>query len=52
MILFFYSDTGYRTVPIDTKPESQYDTQFLDTLPHCPAFKGNHQILYLVKEIF
>lgn len=25
---------------MDTKPEYQYDAQFLDTLPHCPAFKG------------
>lgn len=33
------SDTGYRSVPSSTKPEQQYDYEFLDTLPHCPAFK-------------
>ncbi|KAG2207524.1 hypothetical protein INT47_004274 [Mucor saturninus] len=37
--VFFGGDTGYRAVPADTKPEFQYDTQYLDTLPHCPAFK-------------
>lgn len=35
-----YSDTGYRAVPMETKPEAQYDIDYLDTLPHCPAFKG------------
>ncbi|KAI9364161.1 beta-lactamase superfamily domain-containing protein [Pilaira anomala] len=37
--VFFGGDTGYRTIPIDTKPELQYDVDYLDTLPHCPAFK-------------
>lgn len=34
------SDTGYRTIPASTKPESEHDYEYLDTLPHCPAFKG------------
>jgi N-acyl-phosphatidylethanolamine-hydrolysing phospholipase D len=36
----FISDTGYRTIPAGTKPELQHDYGFLDSLPHCPAFKG------------
>ncbi|CEP19723.1 hypothetical protein [Parasitella parasitica] len=36
--VFFGGDTGYRSVPASTKPESQYDYEYLDTLPHCPAF--------------
>ncbi|KAI9487343.1 MAG: beta-lactamase superfamily domain-containing protein [Benjaminiella poitrasii] len=37
--VFFGGDTGYRAIPADTKPESEYDYEYLDTLPHCPAFK-------------
>lgn len=34
-------DTGYRTVPITAGPEKEHDEDYLETLPHCPAFKGN-----------
>ncbi|KAI8637285.1 beta-lactamase superfamily domain-containing protein, partial [Parasitella parasitica] len=37
--VFFGGDTGYRSVPASTKPESEYDYEYLDTLPHCPAFR-------------
>lgn len=34
------SDTGYRAIPEGTKPDKQHDAEYLDTLPHCPVFKG------------
>ncbi|KAI7857625.1 beta-lactamase superfamily domain-containing protein [Circinella umbellata] len=37
--VFFGGDTGYRSVPIGTSPNDQYDEDYLDDLPHCPAFK-------------
>ncbi|KAK4514543.1 RHO1 GDP-GTP exchange protein 2 [Mucor velutinosus] len=37
--VFFGGDTGYRGIPLNTKPESEYNYEYLDTLPHCPAFK-------------
>ncbi|KAI8144925.1 beta-lactamase superfamily domain-containing protein [Fennellomyces sp. T-0311] len=37
--VFFGGDTGYRTVPADAGPEKEYDDEYLNSLPHCPAFK-------------
>ncbi|KAI8081710.1 beta-lactamase superfamily domain-containing protein, partial [Halteromyces radiatus] len=37
--IFFGGDTGYRTVPATAGPEKEYDEDYLETLPHCPAFK-------------
>ncbi|KAI8083210.1 beta-lactamase superfamily domain-containing protein [Gilbertella persicaria] len=37
--VFFAGDTGYRSIPATTKPEEEYNYEYLDTLPHCPAFK-------------
>jgi N-acyl-phosphatidylethanolamine-hydrolysing phospholipase D len=34
--VYFAGDTGYRAV--DKNPR-EYDEEYLDTLPHCPAFK-------------
>lgn len=35
-----HRDTGYRAVPGHIDKEKQFDEACLDTLPHCPAFKG------------
>ena len=32
-------DTGYRSVPTGVG-NKEYDEEYLDSLPHCPAFKG------------
>ncbi|KAL1936655.1 hypothetical protein VTP01DRAFT_789 [Rhizomucor pusillus] len=37
--VFFGGDTGYRAVPGDVSKEKQYDEAYLESLPHCPAFK-------------
>lgn len=34
-------DTGYRAVPPGVG-NKEYDEDYLDSLPHCPAFKGMH----------
>lgn len=34
-----HRDTGYRAVPIGVGDKG-YDEEYLDSLPHCPAFKG------------
>ena len=48
-------DTGYRSVPIGTDPNNQYDEDYLDSLPHCPAFKGKQKkiqiYLYSIENI-
>lgn len=40
IILNITSDTGYRSLPESATPDQEYDTKYLDTLPFCPAFKG------------
>ncbi|ORZ17022.1 beta-lactamase superfamily domain-domain-containing protein [Absidia repens] len=37
--VFFGGDTGYRSVPITAGKENEHDEEYLQTLPHCPAFK-------------
>ncbi|KAI8330406.1 beta-lactamase superfamily domain-containing protein [Choanephora cucurbitarum] len=37
--VFFAGDTGYRSVPDSATSEEEKDYKYLDTLPHCPAFK-------------
>lgn len=38
--VFFGGDTGYRAVAATVPPEQRFDEAYLDTLPHCPVFKG------------
>jgi hypothetical protein len=39
--LYIFSDTGYRAIPPSTKKDQEYDMEYLETLPHCPVFKGS-----------
>ncbi|KAI7877456.1 Metallo-hydrolase/oxidoreductase [Lichtheimia hyalospora FSU 10163] len=36
--VYFGGDTGYRSVPTGVG-NKEYDEEYLDSLPHCPAFK-------------
>ncbi|CAO3626018.1 unnamed protein product [Cunninghamella blakesleeana] len=51
--VFFGGDTGYRSVPNNAGPQKEYDEDYLDSLPHCPAFKeigekfGHFDVAYI-----
>lgn len=44
-------DTGYRAVPGDVSKEKQYDEAYLESLPHCPAFKGERCLYWRYTQI-